>query len=233
MNISMADAVEEIRQVKSDCLDLLSKLRGLCPPGGDGVYPEMFRLMAVPMLYAAWERCFTLCHSIGLRRVRAIHRSYGALPTVQRALWLQQQGFYKSYLSRVRSGDYSLGGSQRHSRGAFDALSQFLEELESWTGQEVESNTATQALVMTFSNINPDVVRMNLRPLGPTAGWVFEGVDLERLHELVSRRNDIGHGGIVAPPGNREFTELWTYVETLIGSYCTAFAGWIELYTDG
>ena len=33
-------------------------------------YPETYRLLATSMLYLVWERCFTLCHAIGLRLLR-------------------------------------------------------------------------------------------------------------------------------------------------------------------
>ena len=65
-----SDPIDQIREVKKNCLELLLKIADLCPVDASGHRPEAFRLIATPMLYAVWERCFTLCQSISLRMIR-------------------------------------------------------------------------------------------------------------------------------------------------------------------
>src|SRR6267378_4373713 len=40
------------------------------------------------------------------------------------------------------------------------------------------------------------------------------------INDLVGRRNEIGHGAVIAPPPNAEFVELWKYPKNW--SNCTA-----------
>lgn len=82
---------------------------------------------------------------------------------------------------------------------------------------------------MSFSNVNPQVVAVNAMVLGISEDPTFQKIEFGRLQDLVLRRNDIGHGGIVTPPGNKEFAELWAYTEGLIKNYCDAFDNWIAV----
>jgi hypothetical protein len=48
-----------------------------------------------------------------------------------------------------------------------------------------------------------------------------------RLHNLVLLRNNIGHGGTIAPPANGEFIDLWDFTEKLIEDYSETFKSWL------
>jgi hypothetical protein len=228
MTSSVETALQDIRQIKSDCLMLLGQMRDMCPVNAEGHHPDTFRLVAIPMIYAVWERCFTLCHAIALRRLRDLKKQTSLLDARQRALWLQRQPFYQSYIDRLRQPE-AYNAEKKPKKGSFFALCDFLGEFESWSSKEIDKTVATDDLVMSFSNVNPDVVELNAVVLGISESQAFQEIEFGRLHDLVLRRNEIGHGGIVTPPGHKEFAELWAFTEGLIKSYCDAFDEWIAI----
>ncbi len=187
--------------------------------------PDAFRLMAIPMLYAVWERCFVLCHSIGLKLLRDLTTHTHALSPSQRALWLQKASFYESY--RMKLQQTARSSKSKPGKGSFAPLCEFLEELEKWEQQPISQSQDVGELVMTFSNVNPEVVSVNAETLGIATDSKFQSLNLGRLNDLVGRRNDIGHGGLVTPPGERDFASLWKYTEELVTDYCDAFISWI------
>ena len=221
----LSEVLDEITDVKGGCMVLFDDMRRLCAADSEGHYPDTFRLMAVPMIYAVWERCFSLCHAVGLKRLREVRGKTSALASPQRALWLQRQPFYASYLDKVRRLEPPKRGT---SRGEFGALCDLLRDFETWSQGDIDPSVEMIDLVMTFSNVNPEVVKINAVALGIYEHPKFQEIELGRLNDLVGRRNDIGHGGIVTPPGKREFLELWGFAEALIGSYCDAFGDWIS-----
>ena len=77
---------------------------------------------------------------------------------------------------------------------------------------------------MRFSNVNQDVVEINAGAIGIDDFPLFKEIKLGRLHDLVGRRNEIGHGAIINAPPNENFVELWVFTENLITGYCDAFA---------
>jgi len=81
---------------------------------------------------------------------------------------------------------------------------------------------------MTFSNVNQDVVEINASAIGIAEFPPFKEIKFGRLHDLVGRRNEIGHGAIINAPPNENFVELWDFTESLIISYCDAFTSWMR-----
>ncbi len=80
---------------------------------------------------------------------------------------------------------------------------------------------------MTFSNVNPEVVELNAEALGIATFAGFASIKFGRLHSLVGLRNNIGHGGTIAPPANSEFTDLLAFTEQLIETYSETFKSWL------
>ena len=91
----------------------------------------------------------------------------------------------------------------------------------------LDANVDADSLVMTFSNVNPDVVQLNAEALGMATFTDFVAIKFGRLHSLVGLRNNIGHGGTLAPPANSEFTDLWGFTEQLIEDYSETFKSWL------
>src|SRR5579862_6352534 len=151
---SAATAVQEIEHVKHECSNLLANLRGFHPVPDGTPYPDTYRLLVIPLLYSAWERCFTLCHSIALRLLREQSTNPQSMNASERAIWLIRAPFYQSLIAKLMNltpGD----SEQRVKRGHFSLLCDFLMELENWNTRAIDASVDTEALVMTFSNVNP------------------------------------------------------------------------------
>lgn len=219
--------------MKSECLTLLRQLREFHPVRDGESYPETYRLLVTPMLYSAWERCFTLCHAIGLRLLRDFAAKPRALASSARAVWLIRTPFFQSLVARLQS--HALPQEERRpQKGQFSALCEFLLAFESWLTDAIDPAIATDELVMRFSNVNQDVVEMNAGAIGIDDFPLFKEIKLGRLHDLVGRRNEIGHGAIINAPPNENFVELWVFTENLITGYCDAFAAWMQVtFTEG
>jgi hypothetical protein len=218
-----ATAAEEVRLVRDDCLGLITGIKAFPSLIRGEPYPEMFRLMATPLLYSTWERCFTLCHAIALKLLRDLAANPAGLTGPARAVWLLRTPFYDSLRTHLGS---ALERSPK--RGHYKALCDFIEHLESWSQGAFDRSSDTSDLVMTFSNVNEDVVALNARAIGLDELPDFKLLKLGRLHDLVGRRNDIGHGGTIKPPANETFVELVLFCEWLIDEYCALFIGWIS-----
>lgn len=226
-NTVIDEAINEIVFVKKECLALLADLNEFSPPDATGKYNETFRLMAVPMLYASWERCFTMCHSIALRVIRDMTKAAMDLNGPQRAIWLFQTPFYQSYIARVNkdSMDYA---NEKIKKGHFSNLSDFITKTDEWLKKSLDQSIAVEGLVMTCSNVNPDVVDINAQSIGINEIRQYKALRLGRLHDLVGRRNGIGHGALIHPPSNDVFIDLWSFTETLINDYSNLFIEWLS-----
>ena len=226
--ISLNDALAEIEHVRNECLGLIHDLEKFCPPNQAGEFPPAFRLLATPMLYSAWERCFTLCNGIALRLIRERTSHAHKLPPHGRALWLQAAGFFQTFSRKVfEAPDAGDPDARAPKPGRFRALSDFLRSLDTWSMQPLDPILATDELVMTFSNVNPKVVELNAEAVGIVTFTQFQQLKFGRLHDLVGRRNEIGHGAIIKPPDNAEFCDLKQFTLDIVRSYCDVYAAWL------
>ncbi|MGO9572476.1 MAG: MAE_28990/MAE_18760 family HEPN-like nuclease [Desulfomonilaceae bacterium] len=223
-NNQSASAIQQIESVKEECENLLERIKIFSPPDEKGNYPETFRLIATPMLYSAWERCFTLCHAITLRLIRDVTVTTSSLSAPLRTIWLLKSHFYRSLVDRLRT----ITDSTKIKKGEFSILCEFLPKLDDWLLNELDMTIDTGDLVMTFSNVNPDVVEINAHAIGIADFTQFKELRLGRLHDLVGQRNDIGHGAIIEPPTNDGFISLLEFTEKLVEDYCNVFIGWIQ-----
>jgi hypothetical protein len=223
----VARSVQEIDHTKTECLALLKKLKEFYPISEGDQYPDTYRLLVTPMLYSAWERCFTLCHAIGLRLIRDFAANPQALSTSTRAVWLIRTPFFQSLASRLQVQSQQQE-ERRPQRGQFSALCEFLISFEKWLANALDPSIVTDELVMRFSNVTQDVVEMNATAIGIADFPRFKEIKFGRLHDLVGRRNEIGHGAIISAPPNENFVDLWNFTERLIISYCEVFTAWME-----
>jgi hypothetical protein len=138
-----------------------------------------------------------------------------------------QADFYRGYTQKLLN-TASLGGSSgKPKKSHFPTLLEFINELDNWLVGPLDPNVDTEALVMTFSNVNEEVVNLNAQAIGIHSFPAFAAIGFGRLHDLVGRRNEIGHGSIVRPPSNADFVDLWTYAEGLINVYSETFKSWL------
>ncbi|WP_374675996.1 hypothetical protein [Ideonella sp.] len=223
--LSLADAQKEIEANRVECLSLLKRMGDFHTPAEGEPYDPTFRLIATPMLYSAWERCFSLCHEVALRLVRDNTPHPMALPCSTRAVWLLHTPFYKSMADKLKT---QVSDSERPKRGQFASLCDFLAELDAWSTKALDPTVSTESMVMTMSNVNPDVVEINAKAIGLYDTPLFQSLRLGKLHDLVGRRNEIGHGGVIEPPSNETFVELWAFTQQMIDAYCAAVSCWMS-----
>jgi hypothetical protein len=224
-NSHVASAIQEIEAVRVECENLLKSIKNFSPPDANGHYQDIFRLIATPMLYSIWERCFTLCHSIALRLIRDLTVTTNTLSAPQRSVWLLRSPFYRSLVDQLRNN----AASSKTKKGEFAILCEFLPKLDNWLLNSLDQTLNTDDLVMTFSNVNDDVVDINAQAIGIVDFPTFKALKLGRLHDLVGRRNAIGHGAIIVPPANGIFRDLLEFTENLVEDYCNVFIAWIQI----
>ena len=224
----VTNAIAEIEHVKHECSTFLSDMRHSSPNPPGTAFPDIFRLMAVPMLYSTWERCFTLCHAVSLRLLRQISSQPNSLAPTERALWLMKAPCYQSLVQNLLNQSASTEAT-RPKRGRFNALADFLAELDIWSSQVLDPAIDTGTLVMTFSNVNPEVVELNARAIGIWDFAPFQQMKFGRLNDLVGQRNGIGHGATLSPIPNGQFEDLWQYTDKLIQVYCDTFIDWLQV----
>ena len=92
-------------------------------------------------------------------------------------------------------------------------------KLDEWSQKVIEPTTPVSNLVMIFPNA---------RAIGLAATTKFRSIKLGKLHDLVGRRNEIGHGAVIEPPSNENFIELWKFTEELIDDYCDSCITWMQ-----
>ena len=223
-NDQVAGAIQQIEIVMAECESLLERIKGFSPPDEKGIYPETFRLIATPMLYSAWERCFTLCHAIAFRLIRDVTAKACDLDAPQRGIWLLNSPFYRSLVDQLRR-DYVF---TRTGKGEYSLLCEFLPKLDDWLNNGLDQALNIDDLVMTFSNVNPCVVELNAQAIGIANFTQFKELKTGLLHDLVGARNDIGHGASIEPPTNERFTILLDFTETLVKKYFAVFIQWLE-----
>lgn len=206
----------------------------------DCVEAETVRLMAVPMLYSVWERCFSVWTSICLRSIReSTSRAIDCPPEI-RAFWLRKADFFKSFIDIIRDVmeleredsifQQTSGLSKKITKGGFHLSSRVLGSLDYWHQQPFSNKQDVKELVLTYSNVNDAVVTVNADALGLSSMSSYEQLDLSRLGGLVGMRNAIGHGASLIPPGSRELAELLTYTESLIKQYAEVIIEWLDRY---
>jgi hypothetical protein len=220
-------ALKEIEHLKHECTGLLQKLRTFHPVTQGDPYPEMYRLLVVPLLYSVWERCFTLCHSIALRLLRDSCATPRSMSASERAVWLIRAPFYQSLIETI-TRQAPRDTDQKPKKSHYSALCDFLAELDGWHSTAFDATISTAELVMTFANVNPVVVEINAKAVGIWQFMESRGIKLGRLHDLVGRRNEIGHGAVIAAPANEDFLALWEFAEALVVEYCDVFHAWIS-----
>ena len=219
-------SIDELELVRGECLKLIGDVRNFCPLAEGQQYPEVFRLMATPILYSAWERCFTLCHAIALRVLQHIAQTPNSLTSVQRAIWLMRTPFFNSlHASLAESTD------KTPRRGHFAALCKFLAAFDEWSNCSFDHAADTGELVMRFSNVNPEVVELNAEAIGFSKVQMFPSFKYGRLHDLVGQRNGIGHGSTIEAPKHEAFIDLFEFTESLINHYCDCAVEWVKQQT--
>ena len=214
----VADSILEIDSVERECVEVLGQVAAFCIADVVGRRPDIFRLMAVPMIYSAWERAFRISTAVAIRYLVESKPSVAQLTPDQKALLLQKESFFKSYSDKA----IPTKGARGHRKSEFETLSNLLTELENWSQSKASLGTDAEEYVMTFSNVDHRVLRLHEKILsaGPTIDKETGlQIDLSPLGELLNRRNDISHGGSIQPPGEKNLDDLFRFTERLLTGY--------------
>lgn len=188
--------------------------------GGD----QFLYLMAIPIIYSAWEGYFKIVFSVCFKRKCDLQRRVSSYPEMFAVLWLQKQGFFQSYLKKMFSA-MQMGQENMPKTGAqYRALAEFARGFSEWSRGPVDHTIKFDSLVMTYSNVNLEVLKLNSEVIGLNLAGVRTGA----LDELVGRRNEVAHGGLLVYPTNIEVDELLGYAEALMNSLHAAVSRWMD-----
>lgn len=215
-------ANSEIDDALNRHLIILSDVRKWCVDGN--VSKEGFYyLTAIPIIYAAWEGYFRVTCSICLRRrctpgvkVKKYDHGYATL-------WLQREAFVETFFRNLFNSMTLGKDNRRINSGRFQALSNFTNEVNLWLERPLNHAANFDDLVMTYSNINPDVVKLNCSVIGIDVSQL----DFSKLNEVVSRRNGIAHGGLVQYPSENTVIDLIDYTDSLLKKFHGCTKSWL------
>lgn len=221
-SINRTDARAELRGAKDAHLELLSEIRKRAiddNPNRD----KYLHLMAVPVVYAIWEGYFKAAMGVCFKRVHSPNQRPRVLDHRFSTLWLQKESFVSTFLQQLLNA-MNPGASDdgKPKPGKFNALAQFSQSISSWLSNPMPVRSFTD-LVMTFSNVNERVVKVN----ADVIDLDISSVDFSHLNQLLSLRNDLSHGGLVQLPDNAVVVRLLAYTKTLIEEFDAAVVAWL------
>lgn len=185
---------------------------------------EFLYLMAIPVIYAAWEGYFRISCSICLRRKCQRGKKSKAYESTYSTLWLQKEKFVSSFLDSLTSA-MQLGRVQKKiGNGRFNAIAKFSDSLGQWRERPLDHLTDFDKLVMTHSNVNKDVAEINSEIIGIN----ISTIDFSKLDELLNRRNEIAHGGMLNYPNDIVVIGLLEYTQNLISQFHSSVDQWLS-----
>ena len=215
-------ATKELDDALVRHLNILSDLQKWCIDENRAKEP-FFYLLAIPIIYSAWEGYFRITCSICLRRLCHQGRRIRTFDHKYTTLWLQREGFVESFLQSLLNSMTPGRDSRKISPGRFNALAKFSENTSQWLDQPINHATNFDDLVMTYSNVNPEVAKLNCGIIGIDV----TNVDFSKLNEIIERRNNIAHGGLIQYPRETNVVELIAYSRTLLNSFGGSVKTWI------
>jgi hypothetical protein len=223
IHLKLNSAKNEIRSALDRHLQMLEDVRTHSITNNEEK-KEFLYLMAVPVIYAAWEGYFRLSCSICLRRKCYRGKKSKCYESSYSTLWLQKETFVASFLQGLVAS-MQLGRVQKKiGNGQFNAISKFSSNLGNWREQPLDHLTDFDKLVMTHSNVNKEVTEINSKIIGLN----LDLVNFSRIDELLNRRNEIAHGGIRNSIGEDDVKNLIDYTKELIAGFHGAVDTWLH-----
>ena len=198
---------------------------------------DMFRMISVPMIYSSWEGFFTETMSVCLNTLKLSDREAFRYSAEIRALWLQREPFFSRYIDMIKNiYDADSHRSVLHNapqirkkvtKGAFKLTSDVIQHIDIFNKSTL-SDCDVSELVMTFSNVNEMVVKVNFDAIGLD----YSSLDLSQLGEVVGLRNSLGHGEFKSNIKPRRFSSIISYVEGLINDLYQCALEWLDRLED-
>ncbi|HGW8095127.1 TPA: HEPN domain-containing protein, partial [Escherichia coli] len=112
-------------------------------------------------------------------------------------------------------------------KGAFKLTSEVIQHIDRFNKSTL-SDCDVSELVMTFSNVNEMVVKVNFDAIGLD----YSLLDLSQLGEVVGLRNSLGHGEFKSSVNPRKFNSIIVYVENLIIDLNQCAITWLDKLED-
>lgn len=223
IHLSKRNAKTEVDDALARHIGILNSVTQWCVTSNT-TKEQFYYLLAPPIIYSAWEGYFRVVCSICLRRLCGHRKKKKKYNHQYTALWLQRESFTTSFFSNLFNSMTLGKDSSEINKGKFKALSKFSGDINAWLEHPIDHTVNFDDLVMTYSNVNKEVVTLNSGIIGID----ISTVNFSRLNDLVGRRNDISHGGFVTYPNEDEIKELVVYAESLINSFHTCVVTWIK-----
>lgn len=230
----------ELDKTKVESLEFLDSIKQINTFIGQSNEPEkeeMFRIIAIPMIYSSWEGFFTETMSVCLNSLKLSDREAFKYSSEIRALWLQKEPFFSQYIDMIKN-IYDIDSHQSITRtgpqlkkkitkGTFKLTSKVIDHIDIFNHKAL-SDCDVSDLVMTFSNVNEAVVQINFDAIGLD----YSNLDLSQLGEVVGLRNSLGHGEFRSRIPPRKFNSLILYVENLINELNISTTKWLDNLED-
>ncbi len=223
IHLRLSSAKLEAKQALNRHLKILDDITDRCVTSNNNNDGFLY-LMAIPIIYAAWEGYFKVTCSICLRRHCRPGQKVSTYPDVYAALWLQKEGFLASFLQKLLN-TMTLGKQpKKQGSGKFDVLTTFTGEMKNWLGRPVDHLIDFDSLVMTHSNVNKAIAELNAKVIGLDVG----NVPLGRLDNLLEQRNSIAHGGLISYPTRGNIEDTLEYTRELITKFHNSVVHWLD-----
>jgi hypothetical protein len=222
-HLARKSAISELKFATDRHLEIILKTRTHC--FNNNLSKDKFLYtMAIPMIYSAWEGYFRISLSICLRRLCFKNCKAGNYPNEYITLWLQKEPFLSSfYRSIMNSVDLSVA-QKPINKARFNALTEFQTSVRNWLKTPVNTSANFDKLVMTYSNVNGDIAELNASVIGLDVSTI----DFNPLNELLGRRNEISHGGLINLIEEADAMRIATYTETLLVQFCDVTKTWLQ-----
>lgn len=182
-------------------------------------------------------RFFTETMSVCLNSLKLSDREAFHYSAEIRALWLQREPFFNKYIDMIKNiydvdshRSISQSGQQlkkRVTKGTFKLTSEVIKHIDGFNNSTL-SDCDVSELVMTFSNVNEMVVKVNFEAINLD----YSNLDLSQLGEVVGLRNSLGHGEFKSKIKPRKFDSIIQYVETLINELSNSAEKWLDDLED-
>lgn len=191
-----------------------------------------------PILYAIWERFFRLSVASVIKFIIDTELPIRKMNTEKQSAIMARSIFVSRFIDRVRNIPFPESPNSetnpfkkaKTSRGLVSHIREFSTSFIQWKeNNKEETALEPEKLVMTFSNVDSNVVEFNGDFWGFSCSDLYKSIDLSPLNAFVGRRNCISHGDSIAPIGICQFKEDLNYVTSLISSFSSSIKDWLEI----
>lgn len=217
------DSKSEFNSVFSDCIRIIDELNNAFLSASCNKLKDILSLSGVGILYSCWERLFRIGCSIGIRLAINSNKLFNCNSRFKKAAFISKEPFFKSFIDKTKSVSLDFSGTSFNSKGTMlRGLEDFLSKIAEFNSCSLDASD----YVITFSNVNIEILGINADFLGFKDFKEFEKIRKGTLDELVGLRNDLAHGGTSKGPGEKKFIELINFTKLLLTDFQSCMDKW-------